>query len=439
MDMLIETMRATVRAALQAVESSCGWHLRVEQITQIPERDFPFELTAAAHYPVGPLRRLIVGCDRELALHVSKRNLGEKGQAEAEAMALPGFQLLCETMRAGLGEELASQEAQSLLVQDPEQYRAPAGRTRNFYVYLPTPAGDLHLVLDLSRRQHENLHNFRGVDNYRGQPRGLIIEPAGRGIEAPEQIARILAGVRQREETVMIRLEEEGMDARLHHATVLDVAPEGKGGALALTSPCLLSSDYTFARGRKLTVVLLYEDGVLQFQSPIATVSHLEVDAGMHLPVLTVQAPTCLEPGQRREAFRIVPPIRLLGQIRSLNAAGSKKAQSRALSIAVLDLSSTGARVALAENTLLSSFRWGCEVVCSLRLPDAYGVAEVKGVVQRILLYPDQKRQRKAHLGIEFVKGDEDFDRGLDKVCRYVADQQREALEGRTEFVTNSY
>jgi hypothetical protein len=129
----------------------------------------------------------------------------------------------------------------------------------------------------------------------------------------------------------------------------------------------------------------------------------------------------------------------LLGHIRSLNVTGSKKAQPRTISIAVLDLSSTGARVAIAENTLLSSFRWGSEVVCDLHLPDAYGVAEVKGIVQRILLYPDQKRRRKAHLGIEFVKGDEDFDRGLEKVHRYVADQQREALEGRTEIVTNSY
>ncbi len=437
--MLIETMRATVRAALQAVESSCGWHLRAEQITQIPERDFSFELAAAAHYPTGPLRRLIVGCDRELALHVSKRGSGGSGQAMAEAMALPGFQHLCEAMRGILDSELPSQETQSLLVQDPEQYRAHAGRTRNFYVYLPTPAGDLHLILDLSRRQHENLHNFRGVDNYRGQPRGQIIEPAGSSIEAPERIARILAGVRHREETLMIRLEEEGLDSRLHHATALDVVPEGKRGALTLTSPCLLSSDYTFARGRELTVVLLYEDGVLQFNSPVAAVSHLEVEPGMQLPVLTVEAPVCLEPGQRREAFRIVPPIRLLGHIRSLNVTGSKKAQPRTISIAVLDLSSTGARVAIAENTLLSSFRWGSEVICDLRLPDAYGVAEVKGIVQRILLYPDQKRQRKAHLGIEFVKGDEDFDRGLEKVHRYVADQQREALEGRTEIVTNSY
>jgi c-di-GMP-binding flagellar brake protein YcgR len=328
---------------------------------------------------------------------------------------------------------------QPILSQDPEQYRAHAGRTRNFYAYLPTPAGDLHLVLDLSRRREEDQRDFGGVDNYRGQPVGQVIQPPGEAVEAPEEIARILAETRAEERTLMVRLAEEGAECRLHHATALDVTPESKRGALTFTSACLLGSDFTFARGRELIVVLLHEERVLQFRSRVAGVSHVTVDEGMHLPVLTVEAPARLEPGQRREAFRVVPPQRLLGRIRSRSAEGRDKGKGQHQSIVVLDLSSTGARVAIAENTLLSCFRWGCEVVCELKLPEAYGVAEVRGVVQRMLLYPDQKRKRKAHLGIEFARGDETSERGLDKIRRYVAEQQREALHGRTKFVTSPH
>ena len=60
----------------------------------------------AAHFAEGPIRRIVVGCDRELALHARKRNLDANGDEGAQAEAEPGFALICEA----LGDALATAE-----------------------------------------------------------------------------------------------------------------------------------------------------------------------------------------------------------------------------------------------------------------------------------------------------------------------------------------
>ncbi len=453
--MLVTSLKSVIEAAISSIQERCGWNLTVEQICQVEKRKLAFQLVAAAHFNQGPIRRIVLGCDRELAHHMATRNLpdcmseldddldDDLDDAIDEATdrhARVGLRFLCNSFQRLLATATGiDEEDAKFLVHNSATFRVRTEGTRNFHIYVPTPAGDLHVVADLSEKGAFQDASFLGTDNY-AKPRALPQENSQTAtILDGTEIALILESLTDCEEDVLIKMDDGEGNVSIHHGTVLWTDTSQDEFCLTLSSACFLRNEFTFSAGREVVVVFMHQDQLLQFTSRIAEMTHVELINNAYLPVMKLAAPEQITPGQRRSAFRVLPITRILGSIKSaagtMDEAGAQKVRS--VSILVKDLSDTGMRVAMTDRTLLSNFKWGSQVICMLKLPQGYGAVEITGTIQRILLYPNQKQKRKTHLGIEFTPESDAEGNQLTKIRRYVRDQQCEALRGRISVVPN--
>ena len=468
--MLAKVLSTVIQATLTAIRQECGWNLTVEQIYQLDERDLTFEAIAAAHYTQGPIRRIILGCDCELARHTMKRNRSnpdihkeisgeisdetsdqtshqtsdqtsrEFAVQSAEHEADVGVELICHTLQESLAISLGLDgDNDKFILHDSEKFRVRTEGTRNFYIYVPTPAGDLHLVVDLSNRGEPMQARFHGTDNYKKPAVIPSTKSEATVIDNQGDIDQVINNLFDLEENILIKFGEGDMSS-IHRGTVLRLPSEPENNGLTISSACLLDNEFTYPVGKEVVVVFMHQDQLLQFESRISDVFFAELAGCANLPLISLAPPVQITPGQRRCAFRVVPSTRILGSIKNTSEDDTaiNNQQGSSISILVKDLSDTGTRVAMTDRTLLSNFKWGSEVSCSFKLPEGYGSVEIRGIIQRVLLYPDNKQRRKAHLGIEFIQEPGITDNGLEKIRKYIRNQQREALKGRISVLPNT-
>ena len=70
--LLTDHLHAICRAVITALDQSVSGEILACDLVQIDQREFRFQAVAAAHFPGGPVRRLLLGCEERLADHFAE-------------------------------------------------------------------------------------------------------------------------------------------------------------------------------------------------------------------------------------------------------------------------------------------------------------------------------------------------------------------------------
>ncbi len=146
--MLAQYLHQICRAVLDVLAEAAGGEFLACDLVQIDRKEFSLQTVAAAHYPQGPLRRLILGCEERLAEHIAHTlaRPGETGVDDARG----GLLLLCKRLEERLGAtglELASRQ---FLLHETDQFRVHCDGPRNFHLRVALAEGRLDLLMDLT-------------------------------------------------------------------------------------------------------------------------------------------------------------------------------------------------------------------------------------------------------------------------------------------------
>ena len=431
MVMYLETLSGILQAAVAAVASLTRSKPTIGHVCHIDTRELSFPLVAAAHTTRGPVRRIVLGCEPELARQVIACHTGPLGSVPSSASAvgeIAGFQLVCESLHRELVTTLGVEVwDEDFLQHDKEKFRVKTKGFGTFYASVATANGELHLLIDLAFRGNEKLSKFMDEDDcshsaFIATSSELVAITSDR-----DEITSILTDLASREKYVLIKVTTENDKARFYDAMLLS-DPEGSpADCVVLSSPCLMQNDFTFAAGQTINLVFTHQKMLLQCTSSIVEFGSLALECGALLPVMRVASPREITPGQRRRSSRIVPATRLPGTISTVSATAGTTSRpvNSEVSMLVKDLSDTGVHIAMSDKTILSQFKWGNEVNCKLKLPEPYGQVPVRGIIKRILLHSEVRQKRKTHLVIEFIKDQEGESHGLETIRNYLREQIR--------------
>jgi len=442
--MLVDTLKAVVRAACRSVEMGCGCEAETVQITQVENCGFSFPLVAAAHYLQGPVRRVVLGSDLDFAREIGAQQFEDEArekvisdkqdgdEPDSLAEAQRGFRILCEALRDDLYAALRESDLRrEFTIHDSERFQVQAKIERQFHIIISTEKGKLDLLVRMAT--HNEIAG-RPHNTFDGPVTNSKSPLASYTIDFSEDVRNIINHLVTHEEDVYLRLPAGDGRHKVYHATVLGITKGREGRDLSLTSSCLSTNEARI--GQDISVLFFRHGRLMQFQSLIQAHSRVFVGKSAHLPLLQLGAPTKITPGQRRDAFRIVPDTEVTGTIRSSlvlkSPGGTEKRQ--VVPFVVRDLSFTGARVEIQSDTLLSGFRWGREIECIFDLPEPHGTVEVIAIVHRLDLYPKKRTVKCAQLGVEFIRERQKAPHGLEIIRRYVLDQERLTLKRRTEL-----
>ncbi len=471
--MLLKTLKSVLRSALRTVESECDWRVTGEHVLQVDEIELECPLLATAKFEQGPLEGVVLGCDQELADHALKFHEQEEarlaalreeeendyvlvggedfgdGQGEEEVVEEPaaegptgGFSLLCQAFRRYLSGELGIEfAAEDLVVKDPRLFQAGGGG-RNFHILIPTQAGNLQILAAVAFGGEVSADGARKRKRFSDKAVIPGENSLNAQMESEREIQEVLVRLAKLEDEVYLRVPSRGQGNVVFGGTAvrLDTDEEG-GGNLLVSSPCLAEPRPQLREKTEVTVLFIQRGRLQQFKSQVTQIAQVMMGKEAYLPLVALRIPTKIGPGQRRDAFRIFPLEEISGKI--LSHAGTEepgRGKSIALVFRVVDLSFVGARVELSrkltEETLPEAFTEGNEVSLRLDLAAPAGRVEVEGMVQR-LISPQKGDEQGLQLGIKLVADGRKAPGSLEKIRRFVMDQERKILQKRRAGVVN--
>jgi c-di-GMP-binding flagellar brake protein YcgR len=290
---------------------------------------------------------------------------------------------------------------------------------RNFLFRVAVAEGRLDLVIDLAPR----LLGCEWLLDEISQGQRLTVSSREESITDPQVIRRIMNHLAASGADVQVKIQDEGERLELLQATFLARPDQAAADRLSLTCARRTSLESAEDVPDKVTLVFILQDKLLQCGCQVLDHSHAWLDDDIALPTLEVGYPAAVTYGQRRGAFRLEPPERLLGTVLRL---GDSPLAFNPVPMRILDLSFTGARLLLASNTMISGFKGGVPVVCVCELPSGFGQVNLHGVVRRLNLHQEDPARRGASLGIEFTEPEDST--ALLTIRRYIKDRHAARL-----------
>lgn len=416
---LTENLHAVCRAVLNALASAVPGEILACDLVQIDRREFHFQTVAAAHFAAAPVRRLLLGCEERLAQHFAA-TLRRVDAAAAQNDVQAGLEAFCQILRGSLmGGALPWAGSPEFLVHDRDQIRVQCDGVRNFLFRAAVAEGRLDLVIDLAPR----LIGCEWLVDAIAQGGRVRVGQQEDSITDPQVVRRIMDHLSESGADVQIKVPGDQDRLELLQATFLPRPAGGADDRLTLTCARRTSLENADDVPEKVTLVFILQDKLLQCGCQVLDHGQCWLDDDISLPTLELDYPSAVTYGQRRGAFRLEPPERLHGTV---VRAGEGAMSFKPVPVRVLDISFTGARLLLASNTMLSSFKGGADVVCTIELPGTFGTVTLQGVVRRLNLQHDDKGQRGVFLGLEF--GEPEDSPSLAIVRRYIKDRHAARL-----------
>jgi c-di-GMP-binding flagellar brake protein YcgR len=420
---MTENLHAICRSVLSALERAVPGEILACDLVQIDHREFNFQSVAAAHFPGGPVRRLLLGCEERLAEHFAEA-LVEPNEAAASGETRSGLAAFCQRVRLALAESgLPWAGDQDFLVHERDQFKVHCDGVRNFLFRAAVAEGRLDLVIDLAPRLLGCEWLIEAID----AGSKLRVGEGEESINQPEVVRRIMHYLAESGADVQVKLPVAGDRLELLQATFLARHYEEKGERLALTCARRTSLESAEDIPDKLTIVFVLQDKLLQCSCPVLGHDQVWLDDDISLPCLELGYPASVTYGQRRGAFRLEPSERILGTVQRQTHEGQGEVLvfSR-IPTKVQDISYTGAKLLLGANTIISGFKGGSHVECVFELPQKYGTVILPGIVRRLHLNLEDPSRRGASLGVEFTATGESPD--LQKLRKFIQDNHTSRL-----------
>jgi c-di-GMP-binding flagellar brake protein YcgR len=445
--LLTDHLHAICRSVLEAVMEAVPGEILACDLVQVDRREFRFQSVAAAHFPGGPVRRLLLGCEERLASHLAGALDGgadgttSGGEGGPDAAVAQGLDALCRRIQFQLADSgLPWAGDQDFLVHDHNQFRVVCDGARNFLFRLAVAEGRLDLVVDLAPR-------LLGCDWLTQAMAGGQVTVGGgeESITEPSIVRRILDHLAESGADVEVKIPAEGDRLELLQATFLARRYDPDGERLSLTCARRTSLEDAADVPDKVDLVFILQDKLLQCTCPVVSHDHVWLDDDIALPTLELGHPAAVTYGQRRGAFRLEPPERVHGTVcrdHGERAAGQRESSSlldrsqicqapraivaKPVPMRVLDLSYTGVKILLGNNAIISGFKGGSAVTVTMELPEKFGQVALPAIVRRVHVNPEEPGSRGTTLGLEFAASEDDA--GLARVRRYIQDRHHARL-----------
>ena len=419
--LLTDHLHAVYRAILAAVEQSVSGEILACDLVQVDRREFRFQSVAAAHFPNGPVRRLLLGCEERLAEHFAEMLPTPDGETSPITAGLAAFCRCVQSNLAASGMPWAGD--QDFLVHDRDQFRVHCDGVRNFLFRVAVAEGRLDLVIDMAPR---NL-NCDWLDDAINRGGRTQVGTGEESIQQTAVVRRIMGHLAESGADVEVKLPCEGDVFELLQATFLANAFDPEGEKLVLTCARRTSLESAEDVPEQVTLVFILQDKLLQCSCPVLGHEHLWLDDDVALPTLELAYPAEVTYGQRRGAFRLEPPERVLGTVQRENRGdGVASLTAKEVPMRVMDISFTGAKLHLSSGAIISGFKGGTGVVCKIQLPESFGSVALRAIVRRLHINQDEAGRRGASLGVEFDEPDDS--QGLAAVRRYIQDRHTSRL-----------
>ena len=419
--LLTDHLHAVCRPVLQALTESVPGEILACDLVQIDQRDFRFQAVAAAHFPGGPVRRLLLGCEERLAEHFIDLLPPEfSGDRNLNA----GLSAFCHRVQCELSDNgLPWAGDQDFVVHDSDQFRVHCDGVRNFLFRIAVAEGRLDLVVDMAPR----LLDCEWLDEEIDRGGRTTVGQGEESITDPTVVRRIMDHLAQSGADIEIKVPGDGDNLELLQATFLTRNYQPEGERLVLTCARRTSLESAEDIPEKVTLVFILQDKLLQCSCSVLAHDHVWLDDDITLPTLELSYPADVTYGQRRGAFRLEPPERVLGTVQRLGLGDTTAPMiARSVPMRVVDVSFTGAKLQLSNNAIISGFKGGAPVLFQVELPGSFGTVSLEAVVRRLHVSHSDQSRRGASLGIEFTAPIDSED--LAQLRRYIKDRHSSRL-----------
>jgi len=424
---LTENLHAVCQALLEAVTSAVPGEILACDLVQIDSREFNFQSVAAAHFPGGPVRRLLMGCETRLAEHFAANgpDVGDKSPVQA------GLAQFCSQFQIALADTgLPWVSDQDFLVHDQDQFRVNCDGVRNFLFRVAVAEGRIDLIIDLAPRLLSCNWLLEAIEEGGKTQVGSEAD----AITDDATVNRIMQHLAESGADVQVKIPAPGDRLELLQATFLARQYQEDREVMSLTCARRTSLESMEDVPERVSLVFILQDKLLQASCPVVGHDQVWLDDDVSLPSLEIGYPDSVTYGQRRGSFRLEPPERITGTVRRVTEEGSTNSlvfnQNPAK---VQDISFTGVKLLLGSNTIISGFKGGAEVEVVLELPKGFGTVTLRGVVRRLHINLEDPGRRGASLGVEFT---EDQDQpGLAITRKYIENRHTSRLSrGQVEL-----
>ncbi len=410
--MLAQYLHQICRAVLDVLAEAAGGEFLACDLVQIDRKEFSLQTVAAAHYPHGPLRRLILGCEERLATHIA-HTLARPGESTVDD-ARGGLLLLCKRLEERLGATGLDLASRQFLLHETEQFRVHCDGPRNFHLRVALAEGRLDLLMDLTP---QDVGRAWFDDELGDQATALVCGGEEVAVTDPETVERIVLHLSRTGSDTQVKVPRPDGYFDLLPATFLGGGCEIDRRLLLLTCARRPGVMDDGVLPPHVSLVFVLQDRLLEAVCPVVEQQPGTLDEDLALPILVVGFPSRVTYGQRRAAARIEPSQPIHGTVQRI---ASTTMGRRDIPVTVEDISATGVRLALSAGTILSGFKVGVPVECRLQLPRCAEPVRVTGIVRRLSLSSEGRARGTANLSIEFDASLAGTEAGLDRVRDYV-------------------
>ncbi len=422
--MFSSVLQSLCQAVSTALERTAGWRFSAGEVTQIGKESLQFDAVAALHYWEGPVRRLIVGCDRsvvqQLAAAQENRDADSVDELPADELSRIGLGAFCSTFQELLAAEVDWEKRdREFLVHDADKFQVRSAGAHNYWLRLDTPAGTMHVVLDMASREAIcNLFQMDRDDD--SQPRTIAQDQID--IHDPDEIQEVMNYLAEHESGIEVKNTTDDGRVDLFHATVVRSSFDAEQRTLGLTCAGIGQKTEQELVGQQVFVIFAHQDRLLGFNSTIERYDRLSLDSELYVPVIRVAFPEQITFGQRRGATRVEPDMQLLGTLQRSEDLTDSETPSllNGVPFRVVDISATGVKLAVSAGMRLSGYKWGTRVVSEIDLPHPFGTIAFEAEVRRLTMLTAGATQRGVHLSLEYTRPLDDEQKSLESLREFI-------------------
>jgi len=429
--MLLESLKALVNAATDALQATCSLPVTSASISQLDQGSLTFPAIGDLSMAGASIHRIHLGCDSLLC--------GRLAELEPSDGSASGIEVLAERFVAQLVEEIPGRNPRGSLENlavEPLTLRTRGVRTFGFR--LETAAGQFFLLAEVPSRmewEQNRGSEFAKIMAESYLPEGWISreELAGKG-----EIENFLVFLRKLEADVTVVLPTASGESVSYSATLIEQCSHEGERALRFAMKLPDSPQDMPFPGTEVLCKVGLEDRSLEFVTCFMSRESYPVVGGTSILSGLFSVPETLRISQHRQSFRIPIDQSIPVDITVPEAEAPslwRKAPGPEITVQgeLADLSFSGARVTLDRNELAGCLESGTHASCRLSLPGVASRVELAAIVRRVVTVNVESGSPCEEAGIEFLPIGQQDDGVLETVREYVLSEQRSWLARRIQ------